>query len=201
MHAQSITSALSVRWKPVVGFPGYRISDDGMPESCWSGGCRPRMTDQWHPLVPQPCSKFGHLLVGLSRDRKSHKRLVHRLVLEAFVGPCPEGMEVCHDPDPDPSNNRLGNLRWDTRSANQADSIRHGTKHCPRGEANPRSKLTEPVVVRIMELRNTEKLGAKAICKRLGLPMPMRGAVGEIIFGRNWTHVTGMTEKGRTNDR
>jgi hypothetical protein len=43
-----------------------------------------------------------------------------------FVGPAPEGMEGCHY-NGDPTDNRLENLRWDTRKANVADAIRHGT--------------------------------------------------------------------------
>lgn len=61
-------------------------------------------------------------------------RLVHRLVLEAFVGPCPEGMEGCHG-DGDPTNNSLGNLRWDTATSNQLDKVRHGTHHNAAKEA------------------------------------------------------------------
>lgn len=52
--------------------------------------------------------------------------LAHRLVLEAFVGPCPEGMQACHN-DGDRMNTRVGNLRWDTPKANSADRWRHGT--------------------------------------------------------------------------
>lgn len=47
-------------------------------------------------------------------------------MLTAFVGPCPDGMEGCHN-DGDPHNNRLDNLRWDTRANNARDAIRHGT--------------------------------------------------------------------------
>jgi hypothetical protein len=63
---------------------------------------------------------------------------MHILVLEAFVGPRPAGMEGCHWDD-DPTNNHLSNLRWDTRSANARDAVRNGRNqgknktHCPRG--------------------------------------------------------------------
>lgn len=68
--------------------------------------------------------KSGHQLVVLGRG---HSRLIHRLVLEAFVGPRPDGMECCHG-DGDPANNCLNNLRWDTRSANVLDDYKHGVR-------------------------------------------------------------------------
>lgn len=53
---------------------------------------------------------------------------VHRLVLEAFVGPCPEGMEALHG-NAIRNDNRLCNLRWDTKSENSQDRVRHGHHH------------------------------------------------------------------------
>ena len=73
----------------------------------------------------------AHLMVTLYKDGARRDALVHRLVLEAFVGPCPSGQEACHAND-DPRDNRLENLRWDTRSANALDSVRNGTHHAAR---------------------------------------------------------------------
>ena len=50
-------------------------------------------------------------------DGRGYKtRLVHRLVLETFVGAAPAGMEGCHN-DGNRFNKRLENLRWDTPKA------------------------------------------------------------------------------------
>lgn len=73
----------------------------------------------------------GYLHVGLCRDNRKRTRSVHLLVLEAFVGPCPEGLEGCHANDVK-SDNRLTNLRWDTRSANTYDRIRNGNHYSAR---------------------------------------------------------------------
>lgn len=60
---------------------------------------------------------------------------VHVLVLETFVGPRPAGMEACHN-NGDPRDNRLSNLRWDSRAANREDAIRHRTSLTQRVPAN-----------------------------------------------------------------
>ncbi|KKL84217.1 hypothetical protein LCGC14_1966890, partial [marine sediment metagenome] len=70
----------------IPGFPGYTIVRDGR---VWS-----HKTSKM--LKPSKVSKYGHLCVGLCNKGKIHRRLVHRLVLETFIGPCPEGMECRH---------------------------------------------------------------------------------------------------------
>lgn len=66
----------------------------------------------------------GYLRVSLyRRGQKRITRYVHRLVLLAFVGPCPDGMEACHGIGGS-KDNRVDNLRWDTPSANVSDRIR-----------------------------------------------------------------------------
>jgi hypothetical protein len=52
---------------------------------------------------------------------------VHSLVMLAFVGPRPDGLEVCHN-NGVASDNRLSNLRYDTRSENNVDSSKHGKR-------------------------------------------------------------------------
>src|SRR3954468_21881101 len=117
-------------FKPVEGFPGYRVSDSGEVQSCWNRlGRRGGMTDSWLPL--KLIRRQDHLVVNLHRDGVKSARYVHHLVLEAFVGPRPPGLVCCHW-DGDPSNNRLANLRWDTHQANMDDMLRHGTRG--RGE-------------------------------------------------------------------
>lgn len=77
-----------------------------------------------------------YLSVMLSKDGIESSYSVHRLVLEAFAGPCPDGMEACHW-DGNSKNNRIDNLRWDTRKNNHIDKQRHGTNNA--GQDNPMS--------------------------------------------------------------
>lgn len=114
------------KWAQLPGWgEQYWISDCGR---VWSEG----------GLRRQNVSSKGHMFVDLKFEGVRRTRRVHQLVLEAFVGPCPPGLIACHD-NGIPADNRLSNLRWDTRSSNQQDTTRHGgwpqmrRAKCPRG--------------------------------------------------------------------
>jgi hypothetical protein len=81
----------------------------------------------------------GYLSVCLCMNGSKNHARVHRLVLESFLGPCPDGLECCHN-NGDRGDNTLDNLRWDTRSSNFADSVKHGTRGF--GEAHPNAKIS-----------------------------------------------------------
>ena len=133
-------------WRDIPGYVGlYQISDLGRVRSlCWvspayilSGVRIPKK------IRRQGVGYAGRLGVALCREGAVHRWQVHRLVLTAHVGPCPEGMECLHG-DGDHTNNKLSNLRWGTRKENMADKKRHGTQTC--GESHHASRLTEAQV-------------------------------------------------------
>lgn len=124
-------------WKAVVGHGGiYEVSDHGQIRSV------PRVSFSGYNLPGKmrklDTDKDGYRKVILRRDNVSRNNYVHRLVLEAFVGPSPENMEACHN-NGVPGDNHVSNLRWDTNEANKADIIRHGRNfninktHCING--------------------------------------------------------------------
>jgi hypothetical protein len=119
--------AMTEQWRPIPGYEGtHEVSSLGrvrVLDRLDAAGHRRR----GKVLKPRPING-AHLMVVLYRNGSRRDAMVHRLVLEAFVGPQPEGAEGCHWND-DPTDNRLENLRWDTRSANQLDSVRNGTHH------------------------------------------------------------------------
>lgn len=116
-------------WLPVPDWEGfYEVSNTGLVRStdrviAISDGSSRRLRGR--QIRPRP-NHGGHLYISLSRPgEKCRKHPIHRLVLAAFVGPCPGGMEGCHY-DGDPANNHLANLYWGTRSQNILDRFRHG---------------------------------------------------------------------------
>ncbi|MGZ4516413.1 MAG: NUMOD4 motif-containing HNH endonuclease [Mycobacteriaceae bacterium] len=115
---------------PVVGWEGfYEVSDLGrvrslprLVRSRWKGYLRPAGGVVLAPRL----NSNGYQQVHLSREGTQAPRLVHRLVLEAFMGPCPSGSEGCHGSG-GKGDNSLQNLRWDTSRENSLDTVRHGT--------------------------------------------------------------------------
>ncbi|MDB5352697.1 MAG: hypothetical protein JWN86_3944 [Planctomycetota bacterium] len=160
---------MSDQFRPIAGFPGYRVNRKGVVQSRRGPGCRSGTTENWVSLKPIPRSR-GYMTVNLSCCGRKSIRYVHRLVLESFVGACPEGMVGCHN-DGDRTNNRVANLRWDTPTANEADKLRHGTRRV--GSATACSKLSE---VDVLEIR-----------RRKGEGEPMRLLASE--FGISWQNV------------
>jgi hypothetical protein len=92
-------------WLPIPGFPGYEASDQGQIRSFRSGGCR---------VLSPKIDRDGYAVVHPSG---SNPKFVHRLVMLAFVGPCPANMEVLHGPG-GPGDNSLSNLRYGTHQEN-----------------------------------------------------------------------------------
>lgn len=117
-------------WKDIPGYEGkYQVSNMGRVKSL-SRIIRGRNqfgSFEWRSpelyLRPGRTDKYGHLSVVLNNPRKT--RLVHQLVMLAFVGEPPEGMYVLHS-NGNPSDNRLSNLRYDTQSENVLDVYRQG---------------------------------------------------------------------------
>lgn len=146
---------MSERWLPVVGWEGYyEVSDQGRVRSVdrtiirSDGG--PRF---WRGRVlAAGTNRHGYPLVALSRSSDISSKKVHRLVLEAFVGPCPDGMEACHN-DGNWANAELVNLRWDTPSANQHDRVRHGHNH--------RANQTHCIPGHLFDEQNTKRSPAR----------------------------------------
>lgn len=138
------------RWRPVVGFEGlYEVSDMGrvrsLDRTVWRDGPSYRRAHQLAYRGRQVAlqqQKKGYVGLVLWKDGRGRSRRVHQLVLEAFVGPCPEGMEALHGTGVR-HDNCLINLRWGTPVENAADRVRHGTAPGAKGRCK-RGHLLQP---------------------------------------------------------
>lgn len=145
-------------WKPIPNHENYLVSDDGRVRN-----------SKGRELSGRDIGS-GHLQVALYTNGKRRDRQVHRMVLAAFVGPCPEGHEVRHL-NGVPGDNRLVNLAYGTSAENKQDMLRHGTHpearktHCPHGhEYSPENTYTYP----------TPSGGTRRFCRECALASSRR---------------------------
>ncbi len=169
------------RWQPVSGYEDlYEVSNLGNVRSLYRSRRRRLRGDLLTPGL-----SCGKLTVGLYKDRKRTTHLVHRLVLEAFDKPCPDGQEARHGPGGPLDNRWPENLCWGTPAQNQADRVRDGTSN--RGERQWQASLTTGVV---LECRHRYAAGEpqKALAAEFGVTGP---AMSNAITGDTWAWLPG----------
>jgi len=167
-------------WKSIPRFPGYEVSDLGRVRSYrMRGKAYGRFRQQPNLMTPVVRKKDGYLKLLLSFGQKRVTALVHALVLEAFIGSRPEGMEACHN-NGIRTDNRLSNLRWDTQESNRLDKLKHGTTQI--GERNSRAILTSREVVAILSCKTSSRI----LAARYGVS---RSTIKSARNGRNWGHL------------
>ena len=187
------TQQATVEYRDIPQYPGYRAGNDGSIWSSWemvypSGVGRGKMTSRigatWKKMIPWIPKRTGRYQVRLRGKTES----VHRLILFAFVGPCPPGMECCHE-DGNRLNNKPSNLRWDTHAANCKDRSKHGTQ--ARGERIWKAKLTESQIRSMRsEFESKPNLPRMIRYQLAGQKYGITSdAARHIIARRNWKHV------------
>ena len=123
---------LSDRWVVSPSYSGYEVSDAGLVRNIKTKHILTFNTKKGtHPY------QRVHLCV----KGKAKYVLVHRLILEAFVGPCPVGHQTLHLDD-NPKNNHLSNLKWGTPKENHQTIDR-------KGSANTKARLSAKDVLNI----------------------------------------------------
>jgi hypothetical protein len=176
----------------VTSNPAYRVSNVGQVQCCLKLVGPPdysHMTDSWHDLLPHRNAETGYLEVCIRSHGKGKTTAVHKLVAEAFLGPCPEGLQVCHD-DNDKTNPRLDNLCYGTPKQNNADKKRHGTQQ--EGSRVAGAKLVESDVIEIMQMRAGWLF--RQIAEKYGV---QEGTIGKIFRGETWSHLTSIPSRIR----
>lgn len=150
-------------WKDIPEYEGcYQISDLGRVLSV------ARVTSDGKNikerfLTPR-AQASGHLGVCLCRRGIPKQFRVHCLVLLAFIGPRPSGMEVRHL-DGDPSNNQIWNLAYGTHSENARDTYAHGARRT--GEGSHLAKISDAQAKKLLSLKG--KVSSYAAAREFGL--------------------------------
>jgi hypothetical protein len=167
-------------WKPIFGGV-YSVSN--------LGRVRREMADRppakaGFVLKPRISKRYGgYLTVGLKNGQRVSTAFVHRLVAEAFLGPCPAGLEVNHK-NRDKTDPRLENLEYVTHVENIRHSYRTGRRHSA-GETNGHAKLTEAEVRTIRALR-ARGVPIREVASRYSVT---QSTISVVASRRTWRHV------------
>lgn len=179
------TDQSTVEYREIKGYPAYRVGDDGSVWSRWAKSKTfPRrgvIGEVWFRMRPG-CGSHGYPSVVLHPGRKTF--CVHILVLNAFVGPCPKGMEARHFPERDRMNCNRSNLSWSTRSVNQRDRWTQGTDN--RGENHYHARLTADIVRDIRRRYAAHECSQVLLAKEFGVH---QSVISCIISRKKWAHV------------
>jgi len=185
MHPQSSTQRLpqeTEEWRPVVGYEGwYDVSNLGRVRRMRKGGC-----SHVGFILKAQINTSGYLGLDLSREDHRHYGQIHRLVAEAFLGPCPPGHEVNHK-NAIKGDNRPNNLEWVTHIRNAHHAIELGLFVPPPGfcgEQCGASKLKE-VDVRIIKAAKGRE-SQRSLAAHFGVAQP---TISDIHRGKSWRHI------------
>ena len=118
-------------WKDITGYEGYyQVSNSGNVKSLdrvvkhrTSGF----LTLKGKLLKPRKSTQ-DRKYVDLNKNKKAKRFYIHTLVAQTFIGERPKGYDICHI-NGNNQDNRLENLRYDTKGQNQIDIYRQGGKH------------------------------------------------------------------------
>jgi hypothetical protein len=167
-------------WAPYPPCPTYEISTHGRARSTDR-----RALSRWGAtrlvrgrVLALAKSPQGYLFFGLCDGASQKPCYVHRAVLLAFVGEPGDGEEACHQ-NGDKQDNRLENLRWDSRKANHADKFLHGTAQI--GESNGSAKLT---AANVQSIRG-DKRTLREIAVEFGISV---STASRVRRGDTWRH-------------
>lgn len=162
-------------WRAIPGFDNYEASSEGRVKNSKTGRVL-------RPAIQHKAKSCQYHSVSLRSNGKSYHKRVHQLVLLAFVGPCPKGMETCHA-DGDGLNNHVGNLRYDTHYNNMYES---------------RRSLSEADVLRIRSERKKHRTLKSLACQFNA----SESQISNICIGKTYRFIGGeISPKGRRTPR
>jgi len=162
--------------RPICGCAGYYVDKTG---HVYSG---PKLTRKGERKLKPDIDKDGYHVYRLYVNGACVAVKSHRVVLEAFIQPCPRGMVARHL-NGDPGDNRLENLCWGTLEENSSDKLIHGTMQ--RGERNGKTHL---LLEEVLGIRSGFNHGTSRtrLSKIYGISY---SSVQHIINRRTWKHV------------
>lgn len=165
------------QWKVIPGYDGvYEASTEGRIRRVKGKGCHGGSVRYLKPHK----IKNGYMQQVVFRNKVMHRTGVHNLIAAAFLGPCPEGLEIDHI-DLDKSNNKPSNLEYITH----AENLRRARALKSWGVKGADHKLTHLVDDDIRAIRASKK-SQRDLAKDYHVSQV---AIHCIKARKTWTHV------------
>lgn len=168
-------------WKPVPAYADfYQVSNQGRVRRIAGGpgACAKR--------VLKSCNdRDGYAFVTLCQHGHRKTQRVHPLVAHAFLGPCPDGLEVNHK-NGVKDDNGVENLEYTTKSENVKHAYRVLGRKPLLGEAQVRAKLT---AVAVKDIRQRYAEGGITHCALAVQYGVASVTIGRILRRERWAHV------------
>ena len=170
-------------WRPIPGYFGHEASDQGRIRT-WVKYGNSRQLANSPRIKKQFINERGYFCVSISDDNKRElTRRVHSLVALAFIGPRPDGREVCHL-NCIKTDNRPCNLAYDTHAENVRQTVEKGLQ--ARGTRQGAAKLDDEKVRQIRKL-HAEGKRVNSLARQFGVT---HGAIHHAIKRSTWKHVS-----------
>jgi hypothetical protein len=170
-------------WKDIKGYEGlYQVSNLGNVKSL---SYRNHTSFSERELILKPWCLKGYKGISLTRNNKPRRRLLHRLVAQAFI-PNPENKPEVNHKDFDHGNNYVENLEWMTPKENVRHAI-EGGRMDNRGEKHGNSKLSEAQVLRIRLIKEIDpKITHQTVADMFNVS---QSHIKDLILRRRWKHI------------
>ena len=164
-------------WKDIENYKDkYQISNMGNVKSLKYLGHKKEKI-----MVPNKISN-GYLQIALLKNNERKMKLVHRLVIETFVG---NSDLQCNHINGIKTDNRIENIEYCTQSENAKHSFKIGLQN-NKGESHPSNKLREDDVKLIRKLVEKFDIKQKTVAYLFGVS---KYCISDIIRGKTWNHV------------
>lgn len=180
---------MSEIWKTVIGYDGFYDASSRGRIRRLGGLVKTRgrygpMVRKWPERILKQTahSKLKYMYVSLCKNGVVVNKLIHRLVCEAFHGPCPEGKQCAHL-DGTRDNNVPENLQWVTPKENQRQRRLHGRANL--GENAHQAILSKSDVIEIRRRRSVGEI-YRTIAEDYGVHL---STIQYAVTGKNWQYV------------
>mgnify|MGYP000613268632 CR=1 FL=1 len=157
--------------KPIPNYENYHIDSSGYV-----------ININTNKILKHDVGRRGYHRVTLSKNGKTERFSIHRLVATAFI-PNPHNYEtVNHDKSKD--HNGVSDLTWMSRQQNQQHAVDNGL--CPSGSDNGNSKWNKQQIVEVCEMYARGCKGGE-IRRLTGLP---KSTIDDIRSRKTWKHIS-----------